>query len=69
METEAVAIATGRTVGDDLATGLAEIAAYIGQPLKKTFNMHKRGLLPTFRVGRTVFVRKSALDRRFGGCQ
>lgn len=41
--------------------GAAEIAAYLGMPLKATQHRIDRGQIPTFRLGRTICARPSAL--------
>ena len=49
--------------GDDLLTGAAEIAAFRGEPLRRTNYLLERGHLPAFKEGRIWKMRKSAHQR------
>jgi excisionase family DNA binding protein len=50
---------------DDLLEGAASAAAYTGISRRKIYRMANDGLLPHVRRGRTLFFRKSELDRAF----
>lgn len=52
---------------DDLVDGIKAIAAHLGFTEAKTYALHRGGHIPTFVVGRSVFARKSQLDRKFRG--
>lgn len=48
-----------------LLTGGAAIARYLDWPEKKVFYQNEKGLLPTFKQGRTLCALRSALDEHF----
>lgn len=52
-------------LNDDLLTGGAAIAAYLGLSERATWHMIYSGELPIVRKGRKIFARKSELDRAF----
>ena len=54
---------TSEAFGDDLLTGAAEIAAYRGDPVRRTTYLLEKGLLPAFKEGRIWKMRKSAHQR------
>ena len=47
---------------EDLLTGLSEIADYLGFDVEKTARLHRQQLLPTFKVQRGIYARKSQID-------
>ena len=52
-------------LNDDLLSGGAAIAAYIGQSERATWHMIYSGELPIVRKGRKIFARKSELEAAF----
>jgi hypothetical protein len=58
-------------LADDLLWGVAEIASFIGKPLRQTYYLIERGALPvhrpTGRTGRTIIARKSEIQARLSG--
>jgi excisionase family DNA binding protein len=51
------------TIKDDLLNGADKIAAYLGVPRTLVYRMADRGELPTFKLGRSICARRSALLR------
>jgi hypothetical protein len=49
MNTE---VATTETLGDDVLRGAAAIAAFIGEPERRTRHLLDRGLVPAGQIGR-----------------
>lgn len=49
----------------DLLTGIADIAEHLSWPERRVLHMHEKGLIPTFKLGRAVCARRSALARHF----
>jgi excisionase family DNA binding protein len=52
-------------LSDDLIKGAAGAAAYLGLSARSVYHMTENGQLPVIRKGRTLFFRKSDLDRTF----
>ncbi len=52
-------------LNDDLLTGGAAIANYLGLNERATWHMIYSGELPVIRKGRKIFARKSELERAF----
>ncbi len=50
---------------DDLLAGANEAAAYIGVKPRSIYHMVEGGQLPTIRMGRKLYFRKSELERAF----
>jgi hypothetical protein len=48
---------------DDLLTGAAAIAEYIGWPERRVYYAADKGYLPVSHVGNLLVARKSELDR------
>jgi len=53
--------ANDNTVAADLLTGGDEIAAFLGMARSAVYYSIRQGALPTFRIGKNVFARKSTL--------
>lgn len=51
-------------IADDLLSGAKEIAAFVGKPCRSIYQMAERGHIPTFKVGGTLYARKSELMAR-----
>ena len=49
----------------DLLHGVAAIAAHLSMTRAQVYHLHKRGDLPTFKMGRTVCARRSTLAAHF----
>lgn len=49
----------------DLLYGVPAIATHLGLTDKQVYHLHDQVKLPTFKVGRKVCARKSALARHF----
>jgi hypothetical protein len=52
---------------DDLLWSVEEIAAYIRRPVRQTYNLIQRDLIPTRKVGAILTARKSELRARLLG--
>lgn len=50
---------------DDLLPGAKAAAAYVGVPARAIYHLTEKGLLPAVRMGRSLYYRKSELDRAF----
>lgn len=49
----------------DLLFGVDAIAKHLGLTIRQVKHLHETGSLPTFKQGRTVCARRSALARHF----
>ncbi len=60
-------LASTATTADDIAadtlTGAAEIAAFIGKPVRRVNHMLKSRQLPAFKLGKLWHMRRSAYRR------
>jgi excisionase family DNA binding protein len=52
-------------LSDDLIKGARAAAEYLGLSERSVYHMSENGQLPVIRKGRTLFYRKSDLDRAF----
>lgn len=52
-------------LSDDLIKGAAGAATYLGLSSRAVYHMTEHGHLPVIRKGRTLFYRKSDLERAF----
>jgi hypothetical protein len=61
--------AQGATLGDDLLSGVAAIAKYLGQPESVTGYQVRQGFWgdAVFRVGKRIYGRKSRFNARASG--
>lgn len=59
MAGESIAV-VGETA--DLLYGMATIAAHLGMSKRSALHQQEKGLLPTFKMGRTVCARRSTLS-------
>jgi hypothetical protein len=50
---------------DDLLSGVAEIAAYIGEDQQVTGRLVRNGHVPSFKRGAKIYARKSEIDAAF----
>lgn len=50
---------------DDLIHGAAAAAAFCGVPRRTIYHLVEKGELPAIRKGKTLFFRKSELERSF----
>jgi hypothetical protein len=50
---------------DDLLSGVAEIAAYVGENEQVTGRLIRNGHLPSFKRGAKIYARKSEIDAAF----
>jgi hypothetical protein len=57
-------------IGDDLLTGVDEIAAYLKKPRRQTYYLLEKGHVPAFKLGNIWHSLKSAIradiERRIG---
>lgn len=49
----------------DLLYGMEAIASHLGMTKRAALHQHEKGLLPTFKMGRTVCARRSTLAKHF----
>jgi hypothetical protein len=49
------------SIGDDLLSGISEIAAFIGQTPKRTYYLCEQGHLPAFKWNKIWQARKSKI--------
>lgn len=49
----------------DLLYGLASIGQELGLSERQALHQHEKGMIPTFKLGRTVCARRSALAAHF----
>ena len=52
-------------LSDDLIRGAKGAAAYTGLPVRSIYHLTEKGLLPKIQKGRSLYYRKSDLDRTF----
>ena len=55
-------MANPTSLADDLLTGAAEIARYVGWPVRRIYHAASRHYLPIGRAGQILVARKSELD-------
>ncbi len=48
-------------LADDLALGMAEVADELGVPVNQAYYLVKKGVVPTFRMGKKHAARRSVL--------
>ena len=52
---------------DDLLRSASEIADFLGQSERATYNLLENDLIPAFKIGAKWHARKSVLERHYGG--
>lgn len=56
-------------MNSDLIVGAQAAARYTGLSRRAVYRLVERGLIPTIRMGRRLYFRKSELDRAFSSPQ
>jgi excisionase family DNA binding protein len=56
-------------LSEDLLAGAKAAAAYIGIPCRSIYHMVEAGQLPAIRKGRSLFFRRSELEKAFSSAE